>query len=251
MSLEFYIASSLVVLFFSGLAAMAGVGAAFLLVPFFYYMGVPLAEAVPAALLLNAISLSLASINYFRGGLVNWRLGLPMLVAAVALSPLGARLTPYANRVLLLGLFAAFLVFAGGMMLFYKSTRRELAAHSGATLATGLGVGGLAGFLGGLLGVGGGNIILPVLNGLGLDAKVATGTCALVVVFSSLSGFLGHVSLGGIDPVFIGVMAFMAAGGSIIGSQLTKTRISGSQLKRVIGVVLWLVAAKMIFDLAK
>ena len=107
----------------------------------------------------------------------------------------------------------------------------------------------IAGFLGGLLGVGGGNFILPVLNWFGLDPKIAAGTTALVVVFSSLSGFLGHASLGGLDPLFIGIMAVMAALGSIVGSQLMKTRLSSTQLKRIIGILLWLIAAKMIFDL--
>jgi len=41
----------------------------------------------------------------------------------------------------------------------------------------------------------------------------------------------------------------MAAAGSIIGSQVMKTRLSGPQLKRLIGVLLWLIAAKMIYDL--
>jgi uncharacterized membrane protein YfcA len=250
-TLYFYLLSSLFVFFFSGLMAMAGLGAALLFVPFFYYMGVPLGEAVPTALLLNAVSLSFASVNYVRGKLVNWRIGLPILVAAVTLSPLGARLTPYANKALLLGLFAAFLLFAGGMMLFYQPKQRELTRDSRAVLVTGLGVGGVAGFLGGLLGVGGGNIIVPVLNWLGLDAKVAVGTCALVVVFSSLSGFLGHVSLGGLDPMFIGIMALMAAGGSAVGSYLVMTKVSSSHLKRLIGVVLWLIAAKIIFDVFK
>ena len=251
MSLYFYILTSLFVFFFSGLMAMAGLGAALLFVPFFYYMGVPLGEAVPTALLLNAVSLSFATVNYFRNKLINWRIGLPLLIAAVALSPLGARLTPHVNKELLLGLFAAFLLFAGGMMLFYRPRQRERTLDSGAALATGLGVGGVAGFLGGLLGVGGGNIIVPVLNWLGLDAKVAVGTCALVVVFSSLSGFLGHVSLGGLDPMFIGLMALMAAGGSSVGSYLMTTKVSSSQLKRLTGVVLWLIAAKIIFDLLK
>lgn len=251
MSLYFYILSSLVVFFFSGLMAMAGLGAALLFVPFFYYMGVPLAEAVPTALLLNAVSLSFASVTYFRNKLINWRLGLPILIAAVALSPLGARMTPYVNKGLLLGLFAAFLLFAGGMMLFYQPRQRERTLESGPALATGLGVGGVAGFLGGLLGVGGGNIIVPMLNWLGLDTKVAVGTSALVVVFSSLSGFLGHVSLGGLDPMFIGLMALMAAGGSTVGSYLMTTKVSSSQLKHFVGVVILLIAAKMIFDLLK
>jgi uncharacterized membrane protein YfcA len=146
-------------------------------------------------------------------------------------------------------MFAAFLVFAGAMMLFYKAKKREQPLSRQVEIGAGMGVGSLAGFLGGLLGVGGGNFILPVLNGLGLDAKVAAGTTALVVVFSSLSGFLGHASLGGLDPLFIGIMAIMAAAGSIVGSQLMKTKVSSQQLKRIIGVLLWLIAAKMIFDI--
>ena len=47
MSVTFYIISTLTVFIFSGLLAMAGLGAAFLFVPLFYYMGMPLAEATP------------------------------------------------------------------------------------------------------------------------------------------------------------------------------------------------------------
>jgi uncharacterized protein len=245
----FYAVNAVLVFLFSGLLAMAGIGAAFLFVPLFYYMGVPLAEATPAALLLNVVSLLFAAINYWRGHLINWRVGLPVLVTAVMLAPLGARLTPYVDRQLLLGLFAAFLVFAGAMMLFYRPKPRAQALGPGIQIGAGTAVGSTAGFLGGLLGVGGGNFILPVLNWLGLDTKVAAGTTALIVVFSSFSGFLGHATLGGLDPLFIGLMALMAGSGSIAGSQLMKQKLSSAQLKRIIGVFLWGIAAKMIYDL--
>lgn len=246
-----YLASAVIVFVFSGLLAMAGVGAAFLFVPLFYYMGVPLAEAAPTALLLNVVSLLFATINYWRGRLINWRMGVPVLIMAVILSPLGARLTPFVDKKFLLGLLTAFLIFAGAMMLFYKAHQRERPLGRAVEVGAGAGVGSLAGFLGGLLGVGGGNLIVPVLNWIGLDPKVAAGTTALVVVFSSFSGFLGHVSLGGLDPLFIGIMSVMAAAGSIVGSQLMKTKLSSAQLKKIIGVLLWLIAAKMIFDLVK
>ncbi len=251
MSTTVYVISAIVVFVFSGLLAMAGIGAAFLFVPLFYYLGVPLAEATPTALLLNVVSLLFAAINYWRGKLINWRVGLPVLIAAVILSPFGARLTPYVNKKILLALFAAFLVFAGFMMLFYKAKKREQALSRGTEISTGVGVGSVAGFLGGLLGVGGGNFILPVLNWIGLDPKVAAGTTSLVVVFSSLSGFLGHATMGGLDPAFVGVTAVMAALGSIVGSQLMKTKVSSAQLKKIIGVLLWLIATKMIWDLLK
>ena len=251
MSPTTYIISAVLVFVFSGLLAMAGLGAAFLFVPLFYYLGVPLAEATPTALLLNVVSLLFATINYWRGKLINFRVGLPVLITAVILSPLGARLTPQVDKTVLLGLFAAFLIFAGFMMLFYRPKKRAEPLSRTVEVSAGVGIGGVAGFLGGLLGVGGGNFILPVLNWLGLDAKVAAGTTALVVVFASFSGFLGHATLGGLDPVFIGIMAVMAAAGSIVGSQLMKTKLSSAQLKRMIGVLLLLIAAKMIFDLVK
>jgi hypothetical protein len=246
-----YLVSAVIVLFFSGLLAMAGLGAAFLFVPLFYYLGVPLAEATPTALLLNAVSLSFATITYWRARLINWRVGLPVLVMAVILSPLGARVTPYVDKTILLALFAAFLVFAGFMMLFYRPKPRASDPSRVQEVIAGTSVGTVAGFLGGLLGVGGGNFIVPVLNWLGLDAKMAAGTTALVVVFSSLSGFLGHATLGGIDPLFVGINAVMAAVGSIVGARLMTRQLSSAQLKTLIGVLLWLIAAKMIFDLVR
>ncbi|MDD5168320.1 MAG: sulfite exporter TauE/SafE family protein [Syntrophales bacterium] len=246
-----YIVCSVSVFFFSGIMAMAGLGAAFIFVPLFYYLGVPLAEAVPAALLLNVVSLIFASFNYYRGGLINWRIGLPILIAAVLLAPLGAHTTPFVDRRLFLGLFAGFLVFAGLMMLFYKAKPRSEPLSRTVETGTGTVVGCVAGFLGGLLGVGGGDFIVPVLNWLGIDTKVAAGTTAMIVVFASFSGFLGHVTLGGLSPVFLGIMAIMSALGSIVGSQMMKTRISSLQLKRIIGVLLMVIAAKMIFDIFK
>lgn len=251
MATEIYLISAVSVFFFSGLLAMAGLGAAFIFVPLFYYLGVPLAEAVPTALLLNVVSLLFATVNYYRSGLINWRIGLPIMITAVLLAPLGARTTPFVNKHLFLSMFSAFLVFAGLMMLFYKPAPRTKGLNRAEETGAGAVVGSVAGFLGGLLGVGGGNFIVPVLNWIGMDTKIAAGTTAMVVVFASFSGFLGHVTLGGLSPLFLGVMAAMSALGSIIGSQMMKTKISSSQLKKIIGVLLMMIASKMIFDLIK
>ncbi|MDA8439229.1 MAG: sulfite exporter TauE/SafE family protein [Propionibacterium sp.] len=244
-----YLVIGVLVLVLSGVLAMAGLGAAFLFVPLFYWLGIPLGVAASTALLLNAVSLTFASITYWRAHLVNVRVGIPITVAAVVTAPIGARVAPHVDTTVLLWLFSAFLIFAGAMMLFYRRPTTTRRTGRRAEIATGSAVGSLAGFLGGLLGVGGGNVILPALNGFGLDAKKAAGTTGLAVVFSSLTGFLGRMSVGHLDVRLMVVSVVAATGGSLIGSRLMTTRVSNTQLKRLIAVVLWAVAAKMLWDL--
>lgn len=244
-----YLVSGAAVLCLSALMSMAGLGVAFLVVPLLYWMGVPLPEAASTGLLLNAISLSFASVTYWRAGLVNLTVGGPIAMAAVAGAPAGARLAPRVPKTLLLAMFAAFLIFAGAMMLFYRRPAKQRSLARPAELGLGAGVGGLAGLLGGLLGVGGGNIILPVLNLYGLEPKVAAGTTALAVVFSSLSGFLGRIGVASLDPWLVAVCVVAAAVGSLVGSHAMTSRVSGGQLKRVFAVVLWGVAGTIVVGL--
>ena len=76
------------------------------------------------ALLLNVVSLLFATINYWRGKLIDWRVGVPILITAVLR---GAQRRPRGaagEQQLLLGLFDAFLIFAGAMMLSCKARPR-------------------------------------------------------------------------------------------------------------------------------
>jgi len=86
------IAMAVVVTFvLTTILSMAGVGAAFVLIPVFLALGVELHAAMATALLLNAIAMSIASVTFIRKGLVEWRMVLPMLVIAVLASPLGVQ----------------------------------------------------------------------------------------------------------------------------------------------------------------
>lgn len=251
---------------------LAGVGAAFILIPVYLALGIELHVAMSTALLLNSIAMLFASINFARQRLILWKLALPILIAATILSPLGAYLSQYVPHKILLALFVAFLVFAASMMLFYKpgkaakQLRQEMTSAGAAVVAgeaeqaaagekaqviIGVLVGAFAGFLGGLLGVGGGNFIVPALVWLGIQPKRASATTSFVVLFSSLSGFLGRVSLGHLS---INLLLFTAAGsiaGALLGSWLLGRKLQNQQVKTAIGAILYIVAAKMLFDLLK
>jgi uncharacterized membrane protein YfcA len=123
----------------------------------------------------NAISVTFASVNCIRCKLLSFKTAVPIIILAVFFSPLGAYSTRDFSEELLILIFSAFFLFAGSMMLFYSpETKTDGHSSSGKELKTGIGLGIGAGYLGGLLGLGGGNFIVPALVWLGSDSKRAS-----------------------------------------------------------------------------
>lgn len=243
-------AAAVLVFVFTTVLTIAGVGSAFIVIPTFYWLGVPLTEAMAIGLLLNAISMTFASANYIRYNLVLFRTAIPIVVLAVIFSPLGAYSARYFPKNVLILLFVIFLVFAASMMLFYKPKKKTKGqGDGGKELKTGIGLGVGAGYLGGLLGVGGGNFIVPALVWLGIDPKKASATTAFIVVFSSLSGFFGHAATGTIKWNLLAFAAVGSIAGAILGSWLMHKKLDANQVKKIIGIVLYAIAAKMAWGL--
>lgn len=71
--------------------------------------------------------------------------------------------------------------------------------------------GALTGFLSGLLGVGGGFIMIPLLTLMGVPIHTAVGTCLAFVACSSLAALLQHARQGSIDPIVAVTMTLPAA----------------------------------------
>jgi uncharacterized protein len=244
-----YIIAGLTTLGFTTVLTIAGLGAAFILIPVFLAMEVPLLTAMSTALLLNSIAMVIASINYSREKLIVFKTAIPIAVVTMIFSPLGANTAKYLPENILKWIFICFLLFAASMIIFYKPRERQREYSTKKLIIYGIMTGIIAGFIGGLLGVGGGNIIVPFLIFLGFNAKKAAATTAFIVIFSSFAGFLGHVSLGNIDVWLILYCAIGSVAGAIIGSYLMKKKMTIRQVKIAIGIVLYIVAAKMIFDL--
>lgn len=243
-------AAAVLVFVFTTFLTIAGVGAAFIVIPTFYWLGVPLTEAMAIGLLLNAISMTFASANYIRYKLVLFRTALPIIVLAIVFSPLGAYSTRYFPKNILILLFVIFLVFAASMMLFYKPKKKtEGQGDGGKELKTGIGLGIGAGYLGGLLGVGGGNFIVPALVWLGIDPKKASATTAFIVVFASLSGFFGHAAARAVNWNLLAFAAIGSVMGALLGSWLMHKKLDANQVKKIIGIVLYVIAAKMAWGL--
>lgn len=245
-----YILATALVFGFTAVLSVAGLGGAFIIIPTFYWLGMPLTEAMAIGLLLNAIGMTFASANYIRYKLVLFRTALPIIILAVVFSPLGAYSTRYFPKNTLILFFVLFLVFPASMMLFYRPKEKKDKQHvAGKELKTGIGLGIGAGYLGGLLGVGGGNFIVPALVWLGTDPKKASATTAFIVIFSSLAGFFGHAATGNITWNLLAFSSVGSITGALAGSWLMHRKLDANQVKKIIGIVLYAIAAKMAWGL--
>ncbi|BAN36889.1 hypothetical protein SCD_n03090 (plasmid) [Sulfuricella denitrificans skB26] len=237
----------------SAVFAMLGLGGGMLYVPLFKWLELPLKTvAIPLGLLLNGVTSASALVRYAREGLVDFRGGLPAALSAMALAPLGAHLTQFVPKDMLIGLFAALTLLAGLRSLQTASQNETPVPMSPRRrMAIGLALGSFEGFVGALLGVGGGFIVAPVLMAMGYGAKQAAATTAFIVTFASISGFLAHAAEGRIEPLLAVLTMLAAIMGSQLGAWFMARRAKPGWVKRLYAVLLLGVAGKLLWDIFK
>ncbi|MCK9386777.1 MAG: sulfite exporter TauE/SafE family protein [Sulfuritalea sp.] len=239
-----------IILAASFLFAMLGLGGGMVYVPLIKWAGYDLKTvAIPLGLLLNGLNTLLALIPFARARLVDWGGALPMGIAATLAAPLGAWMMPQVPTQQLLLLFAGAVIAAAWRMAITASRDEPMvmmALHQRWLLG---GVAGAAiGFLGGLLGIGGGFVIAPLLMAMGYPTKMAAATTAYVVTFSSFSGFLGHAAEGRIPWQLAVIGAAAVLLGSQFGAYYLTEKARTPQVKRIYAAVLVVIAIKLLFD---
>lgn len=110
-------------------------------------------------------------------------------------------------------------------------------------------VGLAAGFLSGLIGIGGGIIIVPILvYFLSMDQKMAQGTTLFMFLFPvGLLGVYSYYKENYVDFKVAGVMAITFIIGSYLGGK-TVIAIDTKIVKQIFGAIIILVGIKMLFN---
>jgi len=108
-------------------------------------------------------------------------------------------------------------------------------------------IGGSVGLISGMLGVGGGSLIIPLLILLGFEPKQAAYTVSFVIPFSSLGGFLTYLHFVDMNWSLLAVVTIAAFFGGIIGNKMMHDMLSQQQVKILVACVLILLALKLIF----
>ncbi len=228
--------------------ALGGVGAAIILIPILVSLGIPINVAKPVGLFYNTVSLTGASIHNIKNKRLDFKIGIPIIISSFVFAIVGAYITKFISANIILYLFIAFLLFSGFMFLFHKKKEgenyREDRPYFKLTL-----IGSFAGLLSGMLGIGGGGIISPLMLMIGFNPKKIAAITAFVVPFSSFSGFLTYWAIGKINWEILLVASVAGVAGAMLGTIFMQKKLNAKTVKKILAVILLLMAAKLIFKL--
>ncbi|MFI5188298.1 MAG: sulfite exporter TauE/SafE family protein, partial [Chitinophagales bacterium] len=198
----------------------------------------------PTALLLNLFVSMTSFIQFYRGKHFKWKIFLPFALTSVPFAFVGGLITVEADiykkilGFLLLIPIIRFLFFANITVKDIKKSNLGLSIIIGAAI----------GFFSGLIGIGGGIILSPVLLLLKwTDMKQTAAISALFIFVNSLSGLAGQLTKGihfSTDMYAYVVVAFI---GGICGAYFGSLRFGHNILKYMLAVVLMAASYKLLF----
>lgn len=199
----------------------------------------------PTALTLNLFVSLTSFIQFYRGKHFDWKIFLPFAIASVPMAFVGGMITvdPFIYKkilgILLLVPIIRFLFFRN---ISVKDLRQS-------NIGLSFLIGGSIGLISGMIGIGGGIILSPVILLLKwADMKRAAGISALFIFVNSISGLAGQFTKGiHFSPDMYAYVAVAFAGG-ICGSYFGSMKFNQTLLKYLLAVVLMLAAYKLLFS---
>jgi len=198
----------------------------------------------PSALVLNIFVSSIAFFSYYRNNHFRLKLLIPFIVTSVPFAFLGGIITvnPKTYKIIL----GIFLIIAIARMVYRPKNQVDEIKDINKTAAFAIGI--FLGFFSGLIGIGGGIILSPIIILLkwGTIKQTAAASAAFILV-NSISGLIGQFSQGIKLAPEIGYMLVAAILGGIIGSYMGSYKITDKALKYALSVVLTFASYKLLF----
>jgi uncharacterized membrane protein YfcA len=228
--------------------SLGGVGAAIILVPIMSALGIPMSVAKPVGLFYNTVSLTGASINNIKNKRLDFKVGIPIIISSFIFAILGAYISKFFSTKFIIILFIIFLLYASYMFLFHKKKNTETYRSDVPYIKLTL-IGSFAGLLSGMLGIGGGNIISPLMLMIGFNPKKITAITAFVVPFSSFSAFLTYWAMGSINWRILIIASVAGVIGATLGTIFMQKKLNAATVKKILAIILLLMAAKLMFNL--
>jgi uncharacterized protein len=197
----------------------------------------------PTALVLNVLVASITTIQFSSAGHFSWSVFWPFALTSIPFALLGGMLQLPTNAYnVVLGL--VLLLAAGRLAWKFESDDGEVRAPN---IAIAMLFGAGIGLLSGLVGVGGGIFLTPVLLLMHwCKAKTAAGVSALFILVNSAAGLVGNYQQASAVPSEAWTWIAAATAGGLIGSTLGARQFDSITLRRVLALVLIFAGIKLL-----
>lgn len=203
------------------------------------------------ALLCNLIVATGGSIRFARAGLIPWQRLWPILLVSMPAAWIGGAI-PVSKSLFVLLLGGSLL--AAGILLIVQPERT---ADDVGTRRFALGgpiLGGVVGLLSGIVGIGGGIFLAPILHLIGWDAaKRIAATASVFILANSLAGLGGQLTKLSGDPSILaaaadyGPLALAVLVGGQLGSHVGIRVLPAAWVRRVTALLILYVSVRLLF----
>lgn len=231
-------------------SGMFGIGGSIVATPLLaLFTGLPALLAVATPLPAAIPSAVSGSVKYHGAGLIEYRICIPALVAAIPFGLLGTYSTDFLEGEILLIAKAIFLMILGLRFFLTDILFQRKDEPFRMSTAGGLLSGALAGFVAGLIAVGGGIVLVTAfvrINNMQMKNAVASSLfCVGILAFVNS---LGHFHLGHIDIATTLTLAITVVPFSYLGAKLAVS-LKNATLERAFGIFIVIFAIYFIIDL--
>jgi uncharacterized membrane protein YfcA len=208
--------------------------------------GISPAIMKPSALVLNVCVSAIAFVQYYRHGYFKWKILLPFILLSIPLSFAGSKIkieTHTYKVILAICLLIATLRLLGAFGKSIKSETREV------KFLPALMIGGILGFISGMIGIGGGILLSPILILLHwADMKQTAAISAAFIFLNSVSGIAGAAHGAQTFPPEIFSWTIVAVLGGTAGAFLGSSKFNYVMLRYMLSIVLLFACTKLIIS---
>lgn len=194
--------------------------------------------AIPLiSLSLNLFVTSIGSYNFVKNKHGNLKLILPFLVSSIPMSYFGGSLL--LPKEIFYWILLISLLFVAVRIFFWKNVSFKFGFSQNTKIVISLLVGSILGLVAGIVGIGGGIYLVPLIIVLGLGSEKEAATCGAIFTWlNSFSGLISRLQYNSIDltnymPLIIAVVV-----GGVVGSFIGAVKLSPRVMDKILGVVI-------------